>query len=67
MLEIQKDRIYQRSRLRAKGASDDEIKQAQHLPFKPAFVEGKRRKRHSTGHAEECEVPTGQFSFRKER
>jgi len=39
MLEIQKARIYERSRLRAKGVTDDEIKKAQNLPFKPAFVE----------------------------
>ena len=43
MLEIQKYRIYERSRLRAKGVTDDEIEKVLHLPFKPAFVEGKRR------------------------
>jgi hypothetical protein len=63
MLEIQKARIYERSRLRAKGVSDDEIEKAQHLPFKPAFVEGKRRQREV---ADENHVPTGQFAFRRD-
>ena len=64
MLEIQKARIYERSRLRAKGVADDEIKKTQHLPFKPAFVEGKRRQREV---ADENQVPTSQFAFRRER
>lgn len=64
MLEIQKNKIYERSRMRAKGASDDEIEQVQHLPFKPAFVEGKRKKRAANS---ADEVPTGQFSFRRQR
>jgi hypothetical protein len=34
MLEIQKARIYERSRLRAKGASQDEIEKALGLSFK---------------------------------
>ena len=64
MLEIQKARIYERSRLRAKGLADDEIERGQRLPFKPAFVEGKRRPRDSN---DENQVPTGQFAFRRER
>ncbi len=64
MLEIQKFRMYERSRLRAKGVTDDEIKKAQDLPFKPAFVEGKRRPRAAD---DEDQVPTGQFAFRRER
>lgn len=64
MLEVQKDRIYQRSRLRAKGATEEEIEKAQQRAFKPAFVEGKRAKREAAG---EDEVPTGQFAFRRER
>ena len=64
MLEIQKHRIYERSRLRAEGVTDDEIKKAQQLPFKPAFVEGKRRQRDS---ADEGQVPAEQFAFRRER
>ena len=64
MLEIQKHRIYERSRLRAKGLANDEIEKAQHLPFKPAFVEGKRRRRDAS---DGDEVPSGQFAFRKER
>jgi hypothetical protein len=45
MLEVQKARIYERTRLRAKGVPEDEIAQMQNLPFKPAFVNGKRKKR----------------------
>ncbi|MDZ4406189.1 hypothetical protein [Prosthecobacter sp.] len=63
MLEIQKAKIYERSRMRAKGVSDEEIKQAQHLPFQPAFVEGKRKQRAANS---TDEVPTGQFSFRRQ-
>jgi hypothetical protein len=62
MLEIQKYRIYERSRLRAQGVTDDEIEKAQHLPFRPAFVEGKRRPREVE---DENQVPTGQFAFRR--
>lgn len=69
MLEIQKDRFYQRSRLRAKGASEEEIAQAQaasRLPFRPAFENGKRRNR-STGNLDvDHEVPTEQFAFRRQ-
>ena len=64
MLEIQKARIYEISRLRAKGLADDEIERVQRLPFKPAFLEGKRRPRDSN---DENQVPTGQFAFRRER
>ena len=67
MLEVQKDRIYERSRLRAKGVTEDQIAKVQERPFKPAFVEGKRRKRESTGSEMVDEVPTAQFAFRKER
>lgn len=64
MLEIQKYRIYERSRLRAKGVTDDEIKKVQDLPFKPAFVGGKRRQRDAD---EGNQVPPEQFAFRRER
>ncbi len=64
MLEIQKHRIYERSRLRAKGVTAAEIEKAQHLPFKPAFVEGKRRPREVE---DECQVTEDQFAFRRER
>lgn len=63
MLEAQKNRIYERSRMRAKGATDEQIERLQsndRFPFKPAFVNGKRRPRELTDH----EVPTGQFAFR---
>ncbi|MDB6004860.1 MAG: hypothetical protein JWR15_1847 [Prosthecobacter sp.] len=63
MLEIQKHRIYERSRLRAKGVSVDDIEKAQQLPFKPAFVDGKRRPRDVT---DDGQVPTAQFAFRRE-
>jgi uncharacterized protein YoaH (UPF0181 family) len=45
MLEAQKQRIHQISRLKAKGMSDQEARQLvqQNLPpFRPAFVDGKR-------------------------
>lgn len=64
MLEIQKFRLYERSRLRAKGVTDEEIEKVQHLPFKPAFVEGKRRQREAT---DENQVPPEQFAFRRPR
>ena len=46
MLEIQRIKSYMISRMRAKGATDEEInavKEADHLPFRPAFENGKRR------------------------
>ncbi|WP_395749319.1 hypothetical protein [Prosthecobacter sp.] len=64
MLEIHKYRIYERSRLRAQGMTDDEIEKVLHLPFKPAFINGKRRERESDG---ENQMPTGQFAFRRSR
>lgn len=62
MLESQKARIYERSRLRAKGVSEEEISKLQDPPFKPAFVNGKRVKDtlESSGMAA---VP--QFAFRR--
>lgn len=63
MLEIQKARIYERSRLRAKGATESEIAQAQSQPFKPAFVNGQRRRRE----AEPADgLPAWQFAFRRQ-
>ncbi len=67
MLEIQKHRIYERSRLRAEGVTDDEIKKAQQLPFKPAFIGGKRRNREASGTEDGDQVPTDQFAFRRQR
>lgn len=64
MLEIHKYRIYERSRLRAKGMSDEEIEKVQHLPFKPAFVEGKRRQREA---GDGGQIPPEQFAFRRAR
>lgn len=62
MLEIQKYHIYERTRLRAKGVTDDEIEKTQHLPFKPAFVEGKRRSRDANDGGQ---MSTEQFAFRR--
>lgn len=48
MLESQKTRLHERSRLRAQGMSEEEIRllQAGQLaPFRPAFENGKRRAR----------------------
>lgn len=58
MLESQKDGIYERSRLRAKGVSEEEIARLRHRPFKPAFVNGKRKERDSA-------TPAGQTVFRR--
>ena len=63
MLESQKDRIYERSRLRAKGVAEEEIVKKQQRPFRPAYVDGKRKTRDS---AIPEEVPTGQFAFRRQ-
>lgn len=65
MLERQKNRIHERSMLRAKGLSEEEIREAQaaqQLPFRPAFENGKRRPRPAS---DDNEVPTGQFAFRR--
>lgn len=68
MLEIQKNRLYEASRLRAHGASEDEIqalKNADKQPFRPAFVGGKRKRLTSETAASTFEVPTGQFKMPK--
>ena len=68
MLEIQRNRIYEASRLRAQGASEEEIqalKNAGKQPFRPAFVGGKRKRRSSETAAITFEVPTGQFKMPK--
>jgi hypothetical protein len=66
MLEAQKDRLYEASRLRAHRASEEEIqalKNAGKQPFRPAFVGGKRKRRASEAAAGSFEVPTGQFTM----
>jgi len=63
MLESQKDRIYERSRLRAKGVAEEDIFKKQQRPFRPAFVDGKRKTRDS---ATPEDVPTAQFAFRSQ-
>ena len=62
MLEIHKYRIIERTRLRAKGVSEDEIEKMQHLPFKPAYVGGKRRERADGG---DSQLSADQFAFRR--
>lgn len=64
MLEYQKIRIHERSRMQAKGFSEEEIRAAQaaqELPFKPAFENGKRRPRQEDGSS----ANTGLFSFQR--
>lgn len=66
MLEIQKHRIYAANRLRAQGASEDEIealKDAGNHPFQPAFIGGKRRTRRADASSGTFEVPTGQLAI----
>lgn len=66
MLECQKDRIHERSRLRAQGVSEEEIRRqqaAQDFPFRPAFENGKRRPRAEK--EDDARVPAGQFAFRR--
>ncbi len=69
MLEIQRNRLYEASRLKAHGASEEEVealKAAGKKPFKPAFVDGVRKPRKSEVPTGTFEVPTGLFTFRKE-
>ncbi|MFM2168862.1 MAG: hypothetical protein RIS79_3233 [Verrucomicrobiota bacterium] len=68
MLEAQKDRLYEASRLRAHGASEAEIqalKNSGKLPFRPAFIGGKRQARRSEVPTGTFEVPTGSFTVPK--
>lgn len=65
MLEYQKHRIHERSRLRAQGMSEEEIRQVQAgqvAPFRPAFENGKRRLREDSG---ESPLSTRQLAFRR--
>ena len=68
MLDIQRDRIYEASRLRAHGASEEEVealKAEGKMPFRPAFVAGKRKARRSEVPTGTFEVPTGSFTVPK--
>jgi hypothetical protein len=68
MLDIQRDRIYEASRLRAHGASEEEVealKAEGTMPFRPAFVAGKRKARRSEVPTGTFEVPTGSFTVPK--
>lgn len=68
MLDIQRDRIFEASRLRAHGASEAEVeslKNAGKKPFKPAYVGGQRKQRRSEVPTGTFEVPTGQFAMPK--
>ncbi|MEZ5386046.1 MAG: hypothetical protein R3F13_11080 [Prosthecobacter sp.] len=63
MLEAQKDRMNHRSRLRAQGVPEEEISSAQQRPFRPAFVNGKRKERDASP---EEGLPSVQFAFRRQ-
>lgn len=68
MLEIQKARIHERSRLRAHGASEEEIERLQsadRLPFRPAFENGKRRQRTDGQPADAPLLATGRLNCRR--
>jgi hypothetical protein len=68
MLDIQRNRIYEASRLRAHGASEEEVealKAEGKMPFRPAFIEGKRKARRSEVPTGTFEVPTGSFTLPK--
>lgn len=67
MLEIQKKRLYEISRLRAHGASEEEVQASKNkgkLPFQPAFVNGKHKKRPSEPPLGSFEVPNAAASIR---
>lgn len=67
MLEIQKKRLYEISRLRAHGASEEEVQALKNQgkrPFQPAFVGGKRKKRPSEAPSGRLEVPNQTASIR---
>jgi hypothetical protein len=66
MLNAQRNRLYEASRLRAHGASENEVlalKNEGKQPFRPAFVGGQRKKRSSEVPTGTFEVPTGQFTI----
>jgi hypothetical protein len=66
MLDIQRERLIEMSRLRADGASEDEVAQLRtegKKPFRPAYQGGERRKRKSEIPTGTFEVPTGQFTM----
>jgi len=68
MLDIQRNRIYEASRLRAHGASEEEVealKAEGKMPFRPAFIGGKRKARRSEVPTGTFEVPTGSFNLPK--
>lgn len=65
MLECQKTRIHERSRLRAQGMSEEDIRElqaGQQAPFRPAFENGKRRARST---ADDSEAPPSQLAFQR--
>jgi hypothetical protein len=68
MLDAQRTRTLEASRLKAHGASEEEVlavKNAGKMPFRPAFVKGQRVQRKSEVPTGTFEVPTGQFSLPK--
>lgn len=65
MLESQKNRMHERSRLRAQGMSEEEIAKVQTRAFIPAFVNGKRRPRSNTqGHTADAGTQTASHQAR---
>ncbi|MFM2142893.1 MAG: hypothetical protein RLZZ476_1437 [Verrucomicrobiota bacterium] len=68
MLDAQRTRTLEASRLKAHGASEAEVlavKNAGKKPFRPAFVNGTRKPRQSEVPTGTFEVPTGQLSLPK--
>lgn len=68
MLDAQRYRTIEASRLKAYGASEAEVEEFKNQgkkPFRPAFVNGERKKRKSEVPTGTFEVPTGQFSLPK--
>ncbi|MBL9131365.1 MAG: hypothetical protein JNG86_09210 [Verrucomicrobiaceae bacterium] len=68
MLDIQRNRIYEASRLKAHGASETEVEALKNegkQPFRPAYEGGERKKRKSEVPTGTFEVPTGEFTIPK--
>lgn len=66
MLDIQRHRTIEASRLKAHGASEEEVeafKNQGKRPFRPAFINGERKKRRSEVPTGTFEVPTGEFTM----
>lgn len=67
MLECQRIRIHERSRLRAEGFTESQIREAEaahRQPFRPAFENGRRRPRE---HGPDAGFPASMTSSRQGR